>query len=692
MKKNYTVYHLHTDYSNGVTNIDSVTKPHHYIARAKELGMNAIAFSEHGSIFNWKTKKDMVEKAGMKYIHGVEAYVTKSLDEKVRDNYHVGLYARNYDGVLEINKMMSAGKAFNRNDEGHFYYTPRITFKELLKTSDNIIITTACIGGIMARNDEELKAEFTKFMIENKDRCFLEIQHHQDKEQIKHNFNMLKLANETGLRLIAGTDTHALDERHAKGRKILQQSKNIHFNDEDGWDITFKTYEELVEMYRKQRIFTDDEIFEALENTNVLASMVEEFTLDTSFKYPKIVENGLEVLKEKIMNGLMDKHINLYENYNLYIERIKYELDTYEHQGAIDYLLLDEDIKSYAKANEVFHGCSRGSVAGSIVAYLIGITEIDPIKEGLNFERFMNKERISLADIDTDYPPSKRDFIKDYIFNKPGLYCADIITFNTVALKGSIRDVGRALNIPLDVVNEISSNIETKEGFYRTKYKELFEYVDIINGTIVSIGSHPCGSVVSPIPLDDVIGTLTLPTSERPVTMLPMKAVDSLNFVKLDILGLDNIEIINETCKLAGIKRLTPDNVPQDEAVWKSIRENTVGVFQWESESASKYIEKLFSEETVARIKQVNPNFNYLDLFSVGNGAIRPAGASYREELSSGVYRDNGHKALNKFLAPTLGYLVYQEQIIEFLNSFCGFSMGEADTVRRGFAKVILAF
>ena len=684
INKNYTIYHLHTDYSNTITNIDSVTKPQDYIKKAKELGMKAIAFSEHGTIADWVKKKDMVEASGMKYIHGVEAYVTKDLNEKVRDNYHVGLYARNYDGVLEINKMLS--RAFNRED-GHFYYTPRITFEELLLTSENVIITTACIGGILARNDIELKKRFVEFLIENKERCFLEVQHHQDKSQINHNLNMLLLSRETGLRLIAGTDTHALNERHAKGRKILQRSKNIFFEDEEGWDITVKTYKELFHMYRQQNIFTDEEISEALENTNVLADMVEEFSMDKSFKYPKLVEDGYEVLKKKIMEGILDKHINLYENYQEYIKRIKYELDTYVHQGAVDYLLLDEDIKTYAKNNNVFHGPSRGSVAGSVVAYLIGVTEIDPIKENLNFERFMNKERVSLADIDTDYPPTKREFVKDYIFNKPGLYCADIITFNTVALKGSIRDCARALNIPLDIVNEITSNIEVREEFYRKHYKELFEYVDIINGTIVSMGSHPCGSVVSPITLHDNVGTLTLATSDRPVTMLSMKAIDSLNFVKLDILGLDNIEIINETCKLAGIERLTPDNVPQNEEVWKSIRENTVGIFQWESESASKYIKKLFSDNTIMKIKEVNPNFKYIDLFSVGNGAIRPAGASYREELASGIFRDNGHEALNEFLSPTLGYLVYQEQIIEFLNKFCGFTMGEADTVRRGFAK-----
>ena len=366
--------------------------------------------------------------------------------------------------------------------------------------------------------------------------------------------------------------------------------------------------------------------------------------------------------------------------------RIKEELKTYKHNKAIDFLLLDEDIKSYARQNNRLPGYSRGSVSGSLVAYIIGLTDMDSIKHKLNFQRFMNVERVSLADIDTDWDKDDRKFIKEYIYNKEGLYCADIITFNTVALKGSIRDVGRALEIPLSEINEICDNIENKEEEYRALYPQLFEYVDIINGTIVSVGTHPCGLVCSPEPLDENMGLMSLSTCDYPVTMLNMKEIDSQNYVKLDLLALDNITLINKTCELLGIKRLNPNNVPDDEKVWKSIRDNTLGIFQWEG-TGENYIKDLFSDETIANVKKYNPNFKYIDLFSVGNGAIRPAGASYREQLSKGIFKDNGHKALNEFLSPTLGYLVYQEQIIEFLNKFCGFSMGEADIVRRGFAK-----
>ena len=683
---NYTMTHIHSDRSNPTTIIDSVTNFTHYVDRAKELGMKAIAFTEHGNAYSWVKKKEYIEKQGMKFVFGIEMYMTKSLKKKIRDNYHVCLYAKNWSGVQELLKLIT--KTYNRED-GHYYYTPRMTFEEFKNLSDNILFSTDCLGGLLASNDEELKQEFIKHMIANKDRCWLEVQHHQDKDQINYNQYLLNLSKQTGLKLIAGTDTHALDERHAKGRIILQKSKDVHFDNEDSWDITMKTYDELVELYRKQRIFTDEEIFEFLDNTNKLADMIEEFELDRSHKYPKMSDNPVETLKQKVIEGIKEKEVYKYPNYDEYKKRINEELKVYEHNKAIDFLLLDADIKEQARENGIYCGYSRGSVSGSLIAYLIGMTEMDSIKHKLNFQRFMSSERVSLCDVDSDYGSEDREWVKEYLFNKHGLYCSEIVTFNTVALKGAIRDCGRALNIPLETINQITKDIddENNEIMYRQLYPELFEYVDIVNGTIVSIGTHPAGVVVSPIPLDENMGLVTLPTTQYPVSMINMKEIDGQNFVKLDLLGLDNVKLINETCKLAGIERLTPDNVPDDEKVWKSIRNDTTLIFQWESDSAARYLKELFSDETVKKIKEKNPNFQYIDLFSVGNGAIRPAGASYREELARGIFRDNGHEALNEFLSPTLGFIVYQEQVMEFLHQFCGYTMGGADMVRRGFAK-----
>lgn len=720
MIDNYNILHLHSDYSNGITSIDSVTKFDKYIEEAKRQGMTALAFTEHGCIFDWFKKKQYCEEHGLKYIHAVEMYVTKTLDEKIRDNYHCCMYAKNYEGFLELNRLCS--KSFNRED-GSYYYSPRITVDDLLNTTENIIITSACLGGFFNSKDDELENSILNFMIDNKERCFLEIQHHLVPSQINLNKKLYEIHLKTGLRCITGTDTHCLNDKHAKGRVILQKAKNIHFGDEEGWDLTFKTYDELLNLYEKQNIMPIEEIKKALNNTIILSDMVEEFEIDNNYKYPKLYEDGLQVLKNKINKGILEKGINKYSNYKSeYIPRIKYELETYIHNGAIDFLLLDEDIKSWARSKGCFPGYSRGSVSGSEIAYIIGMTDIDSIKHKMNFERFMNVERVSLADVDTDWQPNHREIVKDYIYNKEGLYCADIITFNTVALKGSIRDVCKALyekDIPkelneradidvkgygtitdstrkaikdfkreyLEISNYICENVEDNESKMRKEYPNVFEYVDIINGTIVSIGTHPCGTIVSPIPLDDVVGLCTISTCSHPVSMLSMKCIDAQNFTKLDILGLDNIQLINETCKLVGIDRLVPDNVPDEEVVWKSMADNNLLIFQWESDSAGAFLKTLLSDKTLNSIKKVNPNFRYVDLVSMGNGAIRPAGSSYRTALSNGEFKDNGHKALNDLLAPTMGYLVYQEQILEFLHQFCGYTMGEADIVRRGFAK-----
>ena len=682
---NYTVLHLHSDLSNGVTNIDSVTKFDEYILRAEELNMKAIAFTEHGSVFEWVKKKETCEKHGLKYIHACEFYLTETINEKIRDNYHICLFAKNWNGVKEINKLLSI--ANNRKD-GHFYFVPRITLEELYNTSDNIIISTACLGNIFKTENKELLKEFISFLIKNKDRCFLELQHHNIDAQRNLNKKLLLLSKKYGIKYIITTDTHALNETHLKGREILQISKNIHFDDEENWDLTFKSYDELVMSMKKQGVLTDEEINVGLENTNLLADMIEEFELDRSKKYPKLFNDSLAELKKRINNGVIKRGINKLKNYKTeYIPKIYYELETYIHNDAIDFLLLDTTIKEEMRNRGIECGYSRGSVSGSLIAYLLGMTDVDPIKFNLNFERFMNKERVSLADVDTDWSPKEREVVRDYVFNMDGVYCCDIITFNTIALKGAVKDVARALGYSVDIANSITKEIDANEELMRNKYSDIFEYVDIVNGTIVSIGTHPCGMVVSPIPLDENMGLCSLSTTNKPVSMINMKEIDGLNFVKLDILGLDNIEIINETCKLANIERLVPDNIIDDEKVWKDIRDNTTFIFQWESENAQNYLQQLLSDETVEKIKENNKDFKYIDLMSVGNGAIRPAGASYRNELAKGLYRDNGHESLNEMLAPTLGYLVYQEQIIEFLNKFCGFTMGEADIVRRGFAK-----
>ena len=684
--KNYTILHLHSMLSNAVTNIDSVTAYSEYIQKAHDLGMSAMAFSEHGSVMGWVKKKLQMEELGMKYIHAEEFYLTQSLEEKMRDNYHCLLIAKNYDGVMELNKLST--KSFNRED-GSYYYAPRITIDDVKNTSDNIIVSTACLGGVLNKAPEDVKKDFFEWIVKNKHRCYLELQPHLDDNQIRYNQSLWALSKNYGVPLVMCTDTHALNSTHVEGRTILQKSKNIHFDGEDKFHLEMLSYEELVNLCRMQNALPLNVYLEAIENTNKIADQIETFNLNYEYKYPHLWgDNSEEVLREKIKDGIKWRGVDKLPNYQEYLDRIEYEMKAYIHNGAIDFMLLMEDIISWCKTQDILVGYGRGSCNGSIVAYLLGITEMDSIKHGLNFDRFMNTERVSLSDIDTDFPPSRINEVKQYIFTKPGLYCSDIVTFNTIALKGAIRDVGRALEIPLAEVSDICNKIELDEAGCRKTYPELFKYVDIVNGCVVSVGNHPCGLVVSPVPIDDKMGLFTTSTDDVPISQINMKEIDLQNYVKLDLLKLDTIELINETCKLANIERLTPDNIDiTDEKVWNSIRDDTTSIFQWEGATGDRYIKHLLSDSNIKKFKELNPNIDYMTLLSIGNGAIRPAGASYRDDLANGVIRKSGNEAIDDFMKTTFGYLVFQEQIIQFLHEYCGYTMGEADVVRRHFAK-----
>lgn len=692
----YTVYHLHSDLSNGVTNIDSVTKYKEYIARAQELGMKAMAFSEHGSVFEWWHKKQAIEDAGMKYIHAVEAYLTSTLDEKVRDNYHCVLLAKNYDGFLELNKLVS--DSFNRKDN-HFYYVPRITFEELFSTSNNILVTTACVGGVFGKGDESTQRTFLEFMTKNKHRCFFEIGHHIDPKQVSYNQKLFELSQQTGIPLIAGTDTHVLNEEHEKGRSILQVSKNIMFDGEERWDLKFKTYDELVSAYRKQGSLQEAVYMQAIENTNVMADMVESFELDRGTKYPHIYENPDETFRAKVDAAM---HTHQYALQNHSEEELKRVIDeefsVYQATQSIDFMLLQTYLREWEKENGIQCGYGRGSVSGSMIAYLLGITQMDSMRFGLNFFRFMNPSRVTNADIDTDYSGKDRDTIKQFLLrdkmNLPSIRSAEIITFNTIAMKGAIRDVCRALYKDskevnyLHVANKICKEVELREAEVRKEYPEVFKYVDIVNGTIVSIGTHPSGVLISDLPIEQTVGLCSISTSDYPVSMINMKELDDLMYVKLDILGLDNIGVINETCKMLGIERLTPDNTDMDDMdVWRSIRDNTTLIFQWESNSAQQYLKRFMSDETLEKARSRIPNFSMLKWMSFGNGLLRPACASFRDSVAGGEFYDNGFDALNEFLSPEAGRIAMQETIMQFLVKFCGYSDAESDNVRRAIAK-----
>lgn len=694
---NFTVLHLHSMDSNPYSGleVDSITPFKAYIDKAKEEGMNAIAFTEHGAVLHNVAKKQACEKVGLKYINAEEFYVTEKIDmdNLQRDNYHCCLYAKNYDGVLELNKLSS--DSFNRND-GHFYYNPRITLEELENTSDNILVLTACVAGMLCKGTKDVQERFLKFLIKNKHRCWLEIQPHNFDVQIYYNQYLYKIAQKYGMKLIATSDVHAINKDHMMGRSVMQKSKNVIFHDEDSCDLSWKSYDDMVAAFELQDALPRQIYLDAIEETNKFADNIEPYELDYSNKYPRLYPDAEKEFKNRIVKGVKERGINKLPNYKTdYIPRIQEELETYKHNDAIDFMLLDSDYKNWLLENNMHYGCSRGSVSGSEIAYLIKCTDVDSVKYKLNFSRFMNPERMSLADVDTDIYAEDRYKVREYLFNKKGLHCCNIITFNTIQLKAAIKDVGRAYGMTPDQTQELSNMVEIDDKGkdyipeeIKEQYPEMFKYVDMVIGTITSLGRHAAGIVCSPTDIRYDFGTLSITSDPRPVSQIDMHEIDSLNYVKLDLLGLNAVGLIDGACKLAGIDYLTPDKVNfSDENVINSIAEDTTLIFQFESGFASDSLKRTLSKETLENIKAQNDNISYLDVMAMVSGAIRPAGESYREQLFNGIYKDNGNEALNEFLKPTLGYLVYQEQIIDFLHDFCGFTMGQADIVRRHFAK-----
>lgn len=701
---NYTIYHLHTMLSNAVTNIDSVTTFKQYIKRAQECGMTALAFSEHGNIFEWVHKKDAVEAAGLKYIHAMEAYLTERIpdegEEKIRDNYHCVLIAKNWEGVKELNRLQ--GKAFNRTD-GHYYYAPRITFAELFATSNNIIITTACVASALCKGTESAKASYLRFLTRHKDRCFLEVQHHNTQKQFEYNRYLANLSRETGLRLIAGTDTHCLNAEHELGRSALQRGKGVFFDDEVGWDLTWKTYDELVEAYRTQDALSEEEYMSAINNTNVMADMIETFELDRSFKFPRIYENGEDLLNNKLFSEeTIMSIVNEGFSRDEVIERLRMEVDTFKALDSIDYILLEDYIISYAHAHDMWQGPARGSAASSLALYALGTTEVNPLKYGFYFWRFMDKSKYSMPDIDVDFGQKDRDAIKEWMLAKhldlPTIKTCEIITFNTIALKGAIRDIGRGLDMPLDEVDAIAkavheetvdeNKVVTIDDSWRKKYPELFKYVDIVIGTIVSIGSHPSGVVVSDHDIASEFGLCYLKDDPYPVACINMKELDSTGWVKEDLLGLDNVTLINETCKLAGIERLSPKTIDfEDDAVWNSIKEDTSLIFQMNSNYGQRTVDRMLSKDVYGKIKKQIPNMTRLDLLTFINALIRPCGKGVYDDATNGIVSKTGIKEIDNLLGSSMGYAIMQEPQMAFVQEFCGYDFLRADKLRKIIGK-----
>lgn len=645
MNKNYVVYHLHTDDSL----LDSCTDYKDYVDKAVEYGMKAIGFSEHGNIYNWIEKKMYCDEKGIKYLHGCEVYLTEKLyhtrinkntgeeeQYKVRDNFHTVLISKNEEGFKELNYLVGR----NATDSDHMYYKPRITFDEFFNISDNIIKISACMASPLNRLSED-NPNYEK-LLQTYD--FYEIQYHNDKEQRDYNKKLYNLSKKYNKKLIVGTDTHNLNEYMTRCRKMLKLDKNSVYENEDNYDLTFKNYDELIEMFDIQQSLDKDIILEAIDNTNLLIDMCDDVVLDTSIKYPKMSDDDetlfertvFEKAKKKLELGIITKDIR-------YLEQLKEEIRVFKKINMCSFMLFMGELISWCKDNGIPVGFCRGSCGGSLVAYILDIIDLNPIEWNTIFSRFCNEYREEVGDIDVDISPTQRVLVYDYIINRFGLdKTAYILSMGTISDKGTIDSLGRALtnlleknidknkNIIYDTFNNIiqeklleavsnndedlMNNIHTyfkprlqylyqlDENPYslsriskikaeydanpeetKLKYYDIFYYFDGLVNTKVSQSMHPAGIVVSPITLQDNYGVFFNKDGQE-IMCINMEEIHECGLVKYDILGLKNVEIIKDTCELIGVPYPKSHEIDwEDEEVWKHITDSPVGIFQFES-------------------------------------------------------------------------------------------------------------
>lgn len=689
MTDNLVIYHLHSDNSL----LDSCTGYKLYIDRAAELGQPAIAFSEHGKPLNWVKKKMYCDEKGIKYIHGVEIYLTESLNEKVRDNYHTVLIARNEQGVKELNLAVSRSC-----DKDHFYYVNRLSFDEFLKLSNNIITTSACLASPL--NKLPVDHPMYESLVKRYD--FLEIQSHDCQEQRDFNVHLAELAKKYSKPLIAGTDTHSLDKYKAECRKILLKYKNKSYGDEDTYDLTYKSREELDAAFAKQGVLPPELYRQAMDNTLVMADMVEPFELDTSIKYPILYGSAEEdsrieaervdrMFKEKLETGVIPP-----EQEEGFRSALVEERRVFEKLGMSGFMLCMSELICWCKENDVPVGPGRGSAGGSRTAFVTDIIDCNPEQWHTVFSRFANEDRKEIGDIDVDVKKTDQPKVFNYIYKRFGARkTSRVPSFGTLQKSAVIKCVGNALAkyweeertgkpfkpadkfspdnpYSLSNVDKIASQFATDEGGTRTKFPKLFYYYDGLLDTKVSQSIHAAGIVISPLTLDDTYGVFD--KDGDPCLFIDMDELHEVGAAKFDFLPLSNVGIISDTCKLAGIHypRMNEINF-DDQAVWKDMLRSPVGIFQMESSFAFSLL-KTFEPHSIFDMALVT-------------AAIRPSGASYRDRLMKKIPNKNPSKEIDELLKNNLGYLIFQEDIIAFLQQMCGLSGSEADNVRRAIGR-----
>ena len=682
MPSKYTVYHLHTDYSL----LDSCSKWEEYVDLAVAQGMDAIASTEHGKPLGWVSKKLYCDERGIKFMHGVEIYLTEHLEPKVRDNYHTVLIAKNQDGIRELNRLIGLS-----NREDHFYYTNRISFEEYLDISDNIIKTSACLASPL----NKLQDDHPMYMRLANHYDYLEVQPHNCEEQIEFNKRLAALSKKLKKPLIAGTDTHSSSAYKAECRRLLMVRKKKSYGNEDSLDLTWKTLDELISMFKSQGALSEEEYLEAIENTNRMADSVEDFKLDRSIKYPilygsaeederKYIELAWSKLNEKLENGVIQK-----DQEQAFREAITEELRVFSKLKMCGFMLSMAELVSWCKQQGMAIGTARGSVGGSRTAYVTDIIDLNPEQWHTVFSRFCNEDREEIGDIDIDVVESDRPAIFQYIMQRFGLsHTARVASFGTLAELATIEDSGGALRSiweskhpdagkadnpwSMARIDKIKSEYKSDPQAAKDKYPELFYYFDGMLGTKVSQSVHPAGMVISPIDLDAEYGVFDK-DNER-CLVIDMEELHEVGAAKYDFLVLKTVQVIRDTCRYIGIPYPRTHEINwNDEAVWEDMIKCPYAIFQMEGEYAFLSLKK-YAPKSIFDMSLVT-------------ACIRPSGASYRDDLLSRKPHKNPSELIDDLLANNNGYLVYQEDIIAFLQKVCGLSGSYADTVRRGIAR-----
>ena len=691
--------HVHTEYSL----LDGSNKIKEYVARVKELGMNSAAITDHGVMYGVIDFYREARKQGINPILGCEVYVAPNsrFDREVTGGddryYHLVLLAENNEGYENLTKIVSKGFV-----EG-YYYKPRVD-KELLRTyHKGIIALSACLAGEVPRYltkgmYEEAKDRALEYQeIFGKGNYFLELQDHGIPDQQLVNQQLMKLSQETGIELVATNDVHYTYADDEKAHDILlciQTGKKL--SDEnrmryEGGQYYVKSEEEMAALFPYAR--------QALENTQKIAdrcSVEIEFGVTKLPKYD--VPEGYtswEYLQKLCYEGLDQRYRIPSQELK---DRLAYELDTIRHMGYVDYFLIVWDFIKYAKDHGIAVGPGRGSAAGSIVSYCLGITTIDPIHYQLLFERFLNPERVSMPDIDVDFCYERRQEVIDYVTRKYGKDCvAQIVTFGTLAARGVIRDVGRVMDLPYAYVDSIAKMIPQELGITIDKalqmnpeLRKLYEsdetvthLIDMakrLEGLPRHCSMHAAGVVICQKPVEEYV-PLSRAADGTITTQFIMTTLEELGLLKMDFLGLRTLTVIQNAVQLARKKQpdLQIDKIDyNDKAVLDYIGTGkTEGIFQLESGGMKNFMKELQPhslEDVIAGISLYRPGpMDFIPRYIRG-----------KNDRSSITY---DCPQLEPILAPTYGCIVYQEQVMQIVRDLAGYTLGRSDLLRRAMSK-----